>query len=127
MAYVLVVDDDKDVRGVIRSVLEQAGHEVTPARDGLEALNLIGTRDFAVALVDLYMEKIDGLELIPKLRLQSPETRIIAMSGGFRDGKGLSLLSVAERLGAVRTLTKPFGIDDLTSLVEEVLASDPPS
>lgn len=127
MAYVLVVDDDKDVRGVIRSVLEQAGHEVTTARDGLEALNLIGTRYFAVAFVDLYMEKIDGLELIPKLRLQSPKTKIIAMSGGFMDGKGLSLLSVAERLGAVRTLTKPFGIDDLTSLVYEVLASDPPS
>jgi CheY-like chemotaxis protein len=122
VAHILVVDDDRDLRGTIAKVLARAGHSVTEAGDGLDALNLVGTHPFAIALVDLFMPQMDGLELIPKLQLQSPATKIVAMSGGVFGGKAVDLLRSAERLGAVRTLVKPFEMDALLALLEELLA-----
>lgn len=121
MAYVLVVDDDDDLRSTITKVLTRAGHDVTEATDGLEALSLVGTHPFALAFVDLFMPRMDGLELIPKLQVQSPATRIVAMSGGVFGGKAVDLLRSAERLGAVRTLVKPFEMTALLGLLDELL------
>ncbi len=121
MAHILVVDDDPQLRTMLERVLVQLGHDVTQAEDGLAALNTVGTRPFAIAFVDLFMPVIDGLEVIPKLLFQSPKTKIVAMSGGVYGGKAVSLLSVAERLGAARTLAKPFGIDDVEQVLGELL------
>ncbi|MDH3457410.1 MAG: response regulator [Gemmatimonadota bacterium] len=121
MAHILVVDDDPQLRTMLERVLVQMGHKVTQAEDGLAALNTVGTRPFAIAFVDLFMPMIDGLEVIPKLLFQSPDTKIVAMSGGVYGGKGVSLLTVAERLGAARTLAKPFGIDDIERILRELL------
>jgi CheY-like chemotaxis protein len=121
MAHILVVDDDPQLRTMLERVLVQMGHDVTQAEDGLAALNTVGTRPFAIAFVDLFMPTIDGLEVIPKLLFQSPNTNIVAMSVGVYGGKGVSLLTVAERLGAARTLAKPFGIDDIERILRELL------
>jgi len=121
MAHILVVDDDAAQRETMRRVLERAGHEVTLAADGLEGLNVVGSKPFALAFVDLYMPRMDGLEAIPKLVFQVPALKVVAMSGGVLGGKGTDLLRVAESLGAVRALQKPFGAHELTELVTELL------
>ena len=121
MAHILVVDDDKSQRELMRKILELEGHEVTLAADGLEGLNLVGTHPFALAFVDLYMPRMDGLEAIPKLILQVPGLKVVAMSGGLFDGKGIDLLRAAEEVGAVRALEKPFGANELTDLVVELV------
>jgi len=121
MAHILVVDDDDAQRDVLRRLLENRGHEVEVAADGLEALNLVGAMSFDVAIVDMYMPRMDGLQLIPKLRVQSAHTKVVAMSGGVFGGKGKDLLSEARRLGAERTLEKPFGTDELTGVLQELL------
>ncbi len=121
MAHILVVDDDKSQRELMRKILELEGHEVTVAADGLEGLNLVGTQPFALAFVDLYMPRMDGLDAIPKLILQVPGLKVVAMSGGLFDGKGIDLLRTAEDVGAVRALEKPFGANELTELVDELL------
>jgi CheY-like chemotaxis protein len=121
MAHILVVDDDESQREVMRRILEFAGHEVTTAADGLEGLNLVGSQPFALAFVDLYMPRMDGLEAIPKLMLQVPGLKVVAMSGGLFNGKGIDLLRAAEEAGAVRALPKPFGAEELTDLVEELV------
>jgi len=119
MAHILVIDDDKSQRVLMRKILEFEGHEVTVAADGLEGLNLVGSQPFALAFVDLYMPRMDGLEAIPKLILQVPGLKVVAMSGGLFDGKGIDLLRTAEEVGAVRALPKPFGADELMDLVRE--------
>ena len=119
MAHILVIDDDKSQRVLMRKILEFEGHEVTVAADGLEGLNLVGSQPFALAFVDLYMPRMDGLEAIPKLILQVPGLKVVAMSGGLFDGKGIDLLRTAEEVGAVRALPKPFGADELLDLVKE--------
>ncbi len=121
MACILVVDDDRSQRDVLRRLLENRGHQVEVAADGLEALNLVGATPFDVAIVDMYMPRMDGLQLIPKLRVQSPHTKVVAMSGGILGGKGKDLLSEATRLGAERALEKPFGVDALTKTLDELL------
>lgn len=117
----LLVDDDVDVQRVTKTILEHDGHLVTVAGDGLEALRKVGTQPFAVALVDLYMPKMDGLELIPKLKLQVPGIRVLATSGGYQEGRGIDLLRAAERAGADGILAKPFTIDELRSTLEPLL------
>ena len=121
MAHILVVDDDRAQRDVLSRLLENRGHQVEVAADGLEALNLVGAEPFDVAIVDMYMPRMDGLQLIPKLRLQSPHTKLVAMSGGVFGGRGKDLLSEAKRLGAERTLEKPFSADQLTDVLEALL------
>ena len=121
MAHILVVDDDASQRETMRRILQRAGYEITLAADGLEALNVVGSRPFALAFVDLYMSRMDGLEAIPKLVFQVPDLKVVAMSGGVLGGKGTDLLRVAEDLGAVRALQKPFGARELVELVAELL------
>ena len=118
MTHVLLVDDDDDVRALTQTILEREGHSVTVASDGLEALRKVGTQPFAVALVDLYMPNMDGLELIPKLKLQVPDIRVVATSGGYQEGRGIDLLRAAMRAGADGILAKPFTIDELRVTLE---------
>lgn len=69
MAHILLVDDDEDLRSAIQHVLEDEGHDVTTARHGVEALELLEEGEApGVALVDLYMPVMDGKELIGKMR-----------------------------------------------------------
>lgn len=124
MAFVLVVDDDDGVRDGILALLESLDHRGSGARDGLEALRTVGTKPFEVALVDLFMPNMDGLELIPKLLVQAPDLKIVAMSGGYMDGRGMDLLRTAQAAGAVRTIEKPFSLHGLTDLLAEVLGDE---
>jgi CheY-like chemotaxis protein len=121
LVHLLLVDDDPSTRTPIARLLEREGYDVTTADDGLEALRLVGTRPFAVALVDLYMPNMDGLELIPKLKIQVPDIRVIATSGGYESGRGIDLLRAAERAGADGIIAKPFTIEELRETLVAVL------
>jgi CheY-like chemotaxis protein len=124
MAHILVVDDDPRQRATLSKILGRMGHDVAVAKDGVDALNTVTTQPFALAFVDLFMPRMDGLELIPKLMLQTPDTKIVAMSGGAFGGKALDLLRAAENLGAVRRLEKPYGVDEVQQLVEELIGRE---
>ncbi len=65
---ILVVDDDASVRTLVRMVLERAGYDVTTARDGSEAISLLGASDYDVVLLDVIMPKLDGLGVVDELR-----------------------------------------------------------
>ena len=68
MAHVLVVDDEPSFRALLRDILEEAGHAVTEARDGAEALAFLERGTFDVVLTDRQMPKVDGLELVRRIR-----------------------------------------------------------
>jgi two-component system chemotaxis response regulator CheY len=111
MARALVIDDDPDVRGLLRLVLEGAGHEVEEAGDGAEGLRRHAARPADVVYCDVFMEGLNGLDTIRALRAGCPAVRIVAMSGGSFDGWGV--LPVAAELGADVTLAKPFTEGDI--------------
>lgn len=117
MPSVLVVDDQDEVRQLIRDALEQAGYDVDEACHGKEGLERYRTKSADVVLMDILMPDQDGLEGIMTLRREFPDARVVAMTGGSDGIGGLDFLDVAKMLGARRTLHKPFEIQALLDAV----------
>ena len=81
VARILVVDDDKAVRLLLRAVLERRGHSVVEAADGDEGLRCYRAAPTDLVITDIQMPVMDGLQMIKKLRADFPTAKIIAMSG----------------------------------------------
>jgi CheY-like chemotaxis protein len=113
MPSVLVVDDEDQIRQLIRETLEQAGYEVQEARDGKEGLERYRTKPADLVIMDILMPDQDGLESIMTLRREFPTSRVIAITGGSDMIGILNFLDVAKMLGARRTLQKPFEMKTL--------------
>jgi CheY-like chemotaxis protein len=121
-ARVLVVDDDENICRVVQRMLSAAGYEVDVAKNGQEALTKLSP-DVDVVLSDVLMPEMDGIEMLVRLRKEAPDAKIISMSGGGIQDKE-HVLEIAERLGAARTLSKPFSREDLLGAVEGVLEGE---
>jgi DNA-binding response OmpR family regulator len=120
MAKILLVDDDPDIRSLLKIMLTGQGHEVVEATDGTQALRQAEAEPFDLVLTDLIMPDKEGIETIMELRKKFPRIRIIAMSGGGV-GRQEDYLGLAGKLGAMRTFAKPFGIQELNEAVDAVL------
>lgn len=122
MIRILVIDDEGEVRQVLRRMLEREGFEVVDAPDGKAGLKLFQEHPAEVVITDIIMPEKDGLETIQEIRKNRPETKIIAISGGGRLEPGL-YLDLAKRLGALRTLFKPFRLEEIVAAVQEVIGN----
>lgn len=130
MASILVVDDDPDVAEAIQAVLEGSGFHVVIANGAEAGLEALERREFEVVVTDLIMPKVNGLELIRKVRARHSRVRVIAISGGGSLGP-LSLkpdaisthafIAAARNAGAEEVLTKPFDMDDLVAAIRRHL------
>jgi len=121
MPSVLVVDDEDQLRQLIREILEQAGYQVTEARDGKEAVLQYRLAPADVVIMDILMPEQDGLETTSTLRREFPNVKIIAITGSSEMIGILSFLDVAKMLGAHRTLQKPFEMQTLLDTVQAEL------
>ncbi len=118
MARILIVDDEEGFRFILNRMLAVLGHEVREVADGDAALKALRTYPASIAIVDLFMPGREGLETIGEIRRQHPDIRIVAMSGGAPQ-TGKSFLRVAAKLGAHRTLGKPFSADELLAAIHD--------
>lgn len=118
MAYILVIDDDPQIRLLLREALQAAGHVVRYASTGREGLRIAHLTAPDLVITDVLMPDTDGLEVTMALQRDRPATRIIALSGGVGDR---DYLDVAKDLGAHRTLSKPLTMADLLTAVGEEL------
>lgn len=111
---VLVVDDDEDLRTVIKYTLELHGYEVDEAANGKEALEMLDSErcPYACALVDLLMPEMNGAELAKKAREQHTQLPIMFVSAA--DPTLLEGMPIEYGSGFIR---KPFEIDELLSAV----------
>jgi CheY-like chemotaxis protein len=121
MPSVLVVDDEDQLRQLIREILEQAGYQVTEARDGKEAVLQYRRAPADVVIMDILMPEQDGLETTSTLRREFPNVKIIAITGSSEMIGILSFLDVAKMLGAHRALQKPFEMQTLLDTVQAEL------
>ena len=120
MATILVVDDDNDIRTLIETVLEAAGHEVTLAASGQEALNKLKRRPYELVVLDIMMPTMSGYEVLEQIRAmpsraQTPVIVVTAKhdpSGVMREVKG----------GAIDHLAKPFLPEELEEVVDRALS-----
>ena len=125
MACVLLIDDDDFTRRTVGRTLERQGHSVVAVTSGREALAELsgGQSQPDLALTDIMMPDMDGLELIPLLRKAQPGLKIIAMSAGSQLMQN-NFLREARLLGAHETLLKPCSGVDLTAAIGRVLAGE---
>jgi len=107
MAHILVIEDDEQIRVLLRQILEQEGHEVLEAPEGDKGLKIYRENLPDIVITDLIMPGKEGLETIRELREVNPDVRILAVSGGGKISPDL-YLDLARRLGAFLTLKKPF-------------------
>jgi len=121
MARILVVDDDVQMRRLLREALTRARHTVDEAVDGLHALSRFAESHPDLVIVDLIMPEREGIETIQALRRGSPALPIIAISGGGRSSPE-SYLSIAIGVGANRAYRKPFRLEDILAAVNDLTA-----
>jgi len=125
MPDILVIDDDRAVSATLKIVLGAKGHEVVTADNGQSGIDTAKARRFDLAIVDLFMPDIDGIQVMQALRAITPDMPLIAASGfmmadvrpsmpGFDD--------MATEAGAVATLYKPFRPEDVFKVVDAALA-----
>jgi DNA-binding response OmpR family regulator len=116
MASILIVDDQQPLRFLMRRWLEEAGHDIFEASNGREALEVCDRHRPEMVITDIFMPDKEGLGLIRTLRRQSLGVKIIAISGGSDSVAG-NFLGMAQMLGAVGTLEKPFTGNQLLEAV----------
>ena len=122
MASILVVDDEPQMREMLREVLEGAGHIVREAASSEEGISEYRSQPADVVVVDLFMPTKGGLDVIQVLKKDSPEVRMIAMSGVSIRGSRLDTLAMAHEYGALRTFEKPFRAGEIVGAIEELLS-----
>lgn len=120
MARILIIDDEELIRETMKMKLEQSGHEVVEAANGVAGLRAFVDNPVDLVVTDIIMPDQEGIETIRKIRQRDPRVGIIAMSGGGR-GRNLHFLDVAQKLGASAVLPKPFTGSQLVALVEATL------
>ena len=110
--HILVIDDDVSVGTAIQALLSRENCEVTFVQDGALGVQAFGKSRFDAVIVDIFMPRLDGFEIIEVFRQQDPTVPIIAMSGfRYREANGSApdFLAMAVKLGATCCLAKPFG------------------
>lgn len=117
MGNILVIDDEPNVRLLIRKMLESEGHTVIEASDGIEGVESYHKSPVDVIITDLIMPDKEGLETIHELKKEYPDIKIIAMSG---TGNSDIHLGTAKLLGATAVLTKPFKKESLLVKIREL-------
>jgi len=123
-ADILIIEDDAILREAVAEWLRTAGYGVRTAEDGSAGLALVSTTLPNLVVTDLHMPGTGGAAVIGELKRHHPEIPIIAISGLFDSGFGMSADEVVA-LGAARALAKPFKRRDLLEIVEELLPGNP--
>ncbi|MDM8523612.1 response regulator [Desulfococcaceae bacterium HSG8] len=121
MAHILIIDDEKQIRAMLRQMLEFEGYEVTEADDGKKGVRSHSEKPADLIITDIVMPEKEGIETILDIRKISPAVKIIAMSGGGRI-EPETYLHMARSFGAMRTFAKPIKMEELLKAVRELLS-----
>ncbi|MGK0360569.1 MAG: two-component system OmpR family response regulator [Bradymonadia bacterium] len=120
MARVLIVDDDKNIREVVRFALTRAGHDVVEAADGRAALRAVAEQSIDAVVLDIIMPEEDGLEVCRKIRAQvGPQRAVPILFLSSRDDEFDRVLGL--EIGGDDYVTKPFSPRELVARVKAML------
>ncbi|MDQ3820854.1 MAG: response regulator, partial [Acidobacteriota bacterium] len=115
-ARILIADDDEQIRDVLHELLSEA-YECMEVSSAEEALETIGRETFDLVLSDIMMGGITGLEMVPQVLKQSPDTVVIMISGE----QNIESAIEAMRAGAFDYITKPFDLQHVEAAVRRAL------
>lgn len=115
----LVVDDNEDIRDVFCRLVERAGHLVSTAVDGQDAVEILQDASFDVMLLDLTMPRMNGVDVVRWLRTHpavAPHMRVVVISAWAGEHR-----AVLQELGITTVMQKPLRIQQLSDLIAETL------
>jgi CheY-like chemotaxis protein len=121
MPKILVIDDVETMRDSICQMLRASGYETVEAADGRTGLLMLEQHNPDVVVTDILMPDKEGLETIRELVKSNPQVPVIAMTGAVNH----VYLDIALSFGAAGILQKPFGHDELMSVVGSALKNSP--
>ncbi len=116
---ILFVDDDAELRLIVKEQLGLAGFAIDEAEDGLVAIEKLKHSQYDLLLLDITMPGKSGLDVLTFVKQNSPECRVIILTGVV----GLSVAIESLRLGADDYITKPYNMDYLVASIKRILGS----
>jgi DNA-binding NtrC family response regulator len=117
MSKIIIVDDEAVIRELLSEALSEKGFLVTSAKDGRESLKYMKDDDFDLLITDINMPHIDGIELLKRMKTAGRKEKVVVMTGGGFDPKGLG----KDIPHIYFQLQKPFKMSDLFKVVSSVL------
>jgi len=111
---ILVVDDEAGIRDLLRSELTSRGYNVISALNGRDALSRLDSHHFQVALCDIRMPELDGLETLARMQTHDPDLQVIMMTGYASVEAAIN----AMKKGAYDFIEKPFHMDQVVAVVD---------
>lgn len=118
---ILVVDDESDMAELIASTLVSEGYQPIMAVSMETALDHFNAGRFVLAILDIFMFGMGGIEGIRKIRDADPEIKVIAISGGYADLSPDQALAAARKIGVEAVLPKPFSTEHLCQTVRRIV------
>jgi two-component system, response regulator RegA len=120
----LFVDDEPNFLVLVDRVLSKEGYRITTALDSGQALAYVDCVNFSLAVLDIKMAPIDGVEILARIKKRSPSTRVIMVTGFPIEENRAECM----KLGADGYMTKPINLPELITLLRDLMvAGTPPS
>ncbi|MBT9536759.1 MAG: response regulator [Nitrospirae bacterium] len=117
MKKVLIVDDDAELRSTLSEILKGAGYHIDEASSGKEAIEKMASKDFDIALLDLMMPKMNGIETLTELKKITPKTKVIMITAFATVENAVDAI----KKGASDYISKPFRIEELLTTIRRVI------
>ena len=114
---ILVVDDERSMREMLKILLEEGGYEVRVADSGEQAFVMLGGDEFDLVLTDLKMDQVDGLDVVKRVKDTAPDTQVVVMTAFATTETAIE----AMRRGAYDYVMKPFTVDALKVVIGKAL------
>jgi CheY-like chemotaxis protein len=121
MPHILIVDDEASIREALYRWFTLRGFQVEQAQDGLEAIEICKLKRFDAITMDVEMPRMNGLDAIPIIKNEHPDTAILVLTGFAKN------LHKARELGAAIVMTKPVRLRELEQEVRKLIPHFVPS
>jgi two-component system nitrogen regulation response regulator NtrX len=117
MNSILIIDDEPGIRAILQDILEDEGYRVYQAGDGFEGLHLLKTTKVELVLLDIWLPRMGGIDVLKELKKTYPELEVIVISGHANVDMAVNAI----KLGAFDFLEKPLDMDRVLTLTRNAL------
>ncbi len=115
--FVLCVDDDREVRELLHEIISHLGHNSKTAVDGIDAMDKLADDHFDIVITDINMPRMDGIELIKRIKTDFDDVDVIAITAYEMTYKYTDIIA----LGASDFISKPFNVNELEAKLNRIL------